>query len=322
MEVQFKVYKCSGCNVVSTKQSYVDAHLKRETPCKGKHEPIQIDASYKDASMPVVEKYYKIYECSRCGLWNSSKHYVEIHLKRETQCKDTAHIVESILVKKMLAKTMLDKKEILDETRKTQLEIRLGTVLPAGLCDLEDEDTRGIDDRTDYVCANPQVLEFCLGQSPKCHATRAIDISLKLLSHLWGAKAPEEFRAIYYRSNAVHVLRHVDCETDPPHADVASYRSGDEIQELITNIYLVLGELAIAISRRCKGVYADKALAYAQLLRGTGTMTTLDVLDRTETYTLCRKQEPGRVKFANNFKSAVRAFLLKTKGPSGSDSRP
>lgn len=281
------MYTCSGCTLVHTEKARLTLHLKR-SKCAGR-ECIACDVVLAtgdcekerrciEYQATVKEQSVQIWVCSRCHYANTLHSALKRHVD-SSQCQFKC-------------------------SKPLDVNTALSLRTPSGI----HEESTGLEARIDHICDNAHVLAACFGRSPVMHQYRFVDISLKLLDHLWGPRAPPTFQTIWCKSRMhVHDVRSVDTPGDPASMLIDVYKDAEELRDFVIGVYLALLEIADNVEMRCPE-YTQAALNYRNVLRGN-QLTTLDVLERNEKYDKLRRVEINRVKLANTFKTAVHTYL-------------
>lgn len=289
-------YKCSSCNLVHTQESRIRLHVGRSKKCAdGSVVPcvamVPLDDPTDERTCTSYQAHasgvsFTVWVCSRCHYASTLRSSVNRHVTSSTPCRRTT-------------------------TTNDDVDALMSMRTPSGIH--EDSATGCLDARIDHLCSSAHVLAACFDlRAPSVHEFRFIDISLKLLDHLWGPLAPTCFRTIWCtRLHHVHDLRAVDVPGDPGTVLIDAYKNAEELREFVIGVYVALLEVADGVEARCPE-YAQAALKYRNVLRGH-QLTTLDVLERNETYDKLRRVETNRVKLANRFKTAMHAYLRKLR---------
>ena len=258
---------------------------------------------------------FTVYKCSGCRYLSTVLSKVQAHFKMKAGCAHQivmdfrAHIVAPRVSEKVVVPVV-----VASVPTHTRLEAAMATRVPSGLSALDDLDTLGIDERTEYLLSSPEVLLACFDRkaAQRIHPISGVDISIKIFMHLWGSKAPRRFQTVFTHNHTMYDLRAVEDPLDPSTVDLTTI---DDFNDFMVNLYAALDEIALATSSNALRVGEQLAAVagdYREALCGKW-MTTLDVLDHTPQYERLRKKDTSRVKFANALKTAVRGVVKKTR---------
>ena len=276
-----------------------------------------------------------VFRCSKCHHVNTMKSRLKVHQERSARCAQST--IETVKMFSQLPNgpdydpdaappnvvplivSGVDKtKETIPERNERLVYEYLASKVPSGFCD--EEDDRGLRERIDYLCADEQAdLRKKLFARVRCGPAKVgqksvtyppVDISVRLLYHLWGVHAPEKFRSIVFTNRMIHDLQANESPGDPAGVVMRKYVDPQERTELVIGVYIALLEVADCVIDRCADCAAE---AYRDALRGTGKMTTLDVFEKNRDYENYRRKDPFRVKVANAFRREILAALHETK---------
>lgn len=275
-DLSFTVYVCSVCHHINTLQSRLKFHQQNVPRC-AESTILTFDASVKVPTLPKVE----------------------------TEPTEPTEPIPD------------EPKETIPQKNERKMYEFMSTKVPSGFCD--EEDDYGLRRRIEYLCADEQrELRKKLFARVRCGPARvgertisypATDISIRLMTHLWGIMAPPEFRSVMFINRMIHDLQAVETPGDPAGVLIRKYGDPQERTELVIGVYIALLEVADCVIDQCEECAAE---AYRDLLRGTRRMTTLDVLEKNKTYEENRKKDPFRVKIANSFRRDVLETLRVT----------
>ena len=251
-----------------------------------------------------------IYKCSGCRFFSTTFSRVQAHFKSSKCTKQVVHEYHTHFIAPCVSTAPPLTRPA---NSLAHLEASMATRVPSGLSALDDLDTLGIDERTEYLLSSPEVLRACFDRkaAQRIHPISGVDISLKMFMHLWGSKAPRRFQTVFTHNHTMYDLRAVEDPSDPSTVDLTTI---DDFNEFMVNLYAALDEIALATSSNALRIgeqLAAVASDYREALCGKW-MTTLDVLDHTPQYERLRKKDTSRVKFANALKTAVRGVVKKT----------
>jgi hypothetical protein len=177
------------------------------------------------------------------------------------------------------------------------------TRVPSGFYD--EESDHGLQERCRYLVTDEQAtLRKALFRGS------GIDASVNLLRHLWGSKAPVQFRCFVSNTatRTIYVLKDVLDPRNPESCLLATHTDRDECLELVKGIYYALLEITDAVIDECKDAAAE---AYRDKLYGSRVLHTHDVFDKNQTYAAYRIKEKQRVDFANKLRPALLAEIRK-----------
>ena len=245
-----------------------------------------------------------LYGCDGCACLSSLRSRITHHQQRVPKCA-SAHISQyetEVTIPK--AKKAVEynpitgqKRSVDYETYEDKVRKVMCTHVPSGFYD--DESDHGLEARWKYLVAEEQTtLRKAMFRGS------AIDASVNLLRHLWGSKAPVQFRSYVTNTatRSIFVLKDVVEPGDPSACIFEEHTDREECLELVKGIYYALLEIADAVINECQDT---TAAAFRDKLCGTGKLRTIDVLERNQTYADYRINERQRVTFANKFRPAI-----------------
>lgn len=196
-----------------------------------------------------------------------------------------------------------------------KLEKKVLDRVASGLVDLESIDTSGIDERTDYLFENRELLHtiFNVLDKKPVRTHPVIHMASKMFEHLWGCKAPERFQSVFMYKRVIHVINSIEDPEDPMTVDILQYKTKEEVDEMIINAWLAQRDLAEMVSNRYPHErFGEAAHMYFNLTGGGNSrLTVIDVLERNPTYHKYRKTYPEIVKLANAFRKEFRDLVKK-----------
>jgi hypothetical protein len=252
---------------------------------------------------------FAVYKCSGCTYISTTLSRTQSHMQLVPKC--AGHVVLELQAHVTAPRTTSPTGTTVRSDR-ANIESIMATRVPSGITQMDELDTIGIDERTQYLMTSPSVLHACFDRKgyAKRHQLAGIDISLRLFIHLWGSKAPQRFQSVFTHNHVMYDLRAVGDPSDHATVDVARIK---DFNEFMIRLYEVLEELALVVSEQCgDDQIASFAKEYRETLRGPDAMTTFDVFERGDKYKDFRKKDPARVKFANSFKTETRGVIKKT----------
>lgn len=263
--------------------------------------------------METVIRQLTFYSCSTCDTVSTERSRLTAHVNRIKKC--VGAIVEelSIDVPFPVSSVSLSPPPEKDTTLKLEKKV-LGRV-PSGLVDLESIDTTGVDERTDYLFENLELLHKIFnvldGKPARTHPV--IHMASKMFDHLWGCKAPERFQSVFMYKRAIHVINSIEDPEDPLTVDILQYKTKEEVDEMIINTWLAQRDMAEMVSNRYPHErFGEAAHMYFNLTGGGNSrLTVIDVLERNPTYHKYRKKYPETVRLANAFRKEFRGLVKK-----------
>ena len=256
---------------------------------------------------------FAVYKCSGCTYISTTLSRTQSHMQLVPKC--AGHVVLELQAHVTAPRTSSPAGTVVRSDR-ANIESLMATRVPSGLTQVDELDTIGIDERTQYLMTSPSVLHACFDRKgyAKRHQLVGIDISVRLFIHLWGSKAPQRFQTVFTHNHVMYDLRAVGDPSDHGTVDVARIKDSSDFNEFTIRLYAVLEELALVVSeQRGDDQIACFAKEYREALRGPDAMTTFDVFERGDNYKDFRKKDPARVKFANALKTEIRSVIKKTR---------
>ena len=277
-----------------------------------KHMPRGYDPSHDEMRLD-----FTVYKCSGCRYLSTVLSRVQAHFKMKTGC---AHQI----VVNFQAHILVPVDVPVDT-----LEAAMATRVPSGL---STKDQWGIDERMEYLLSSPKVLSACF-DAVRLDDYTGVDISIKLLTHLWGCKAPRRFQTVFTYNHTMYDLRGVGDPLDPTTVDLAvigfnmdpamAYLDTIDINKFTVNLCTALDKLAAATSANALRVgehVASVAKKYRELLQPLEddeyAMTDYYMSRMPQYLKRLRKEDPSRAKFASwtwaLLENAVSAVVKKT----------
>lgn len=256
------------------------------------------------ADIPIV-----VYICQGCRYYNTQHGRVVSHQARP-QCSNRE--IETMefsyrtsIDRGLIGRSREQRAQDLKERNENRMLEYMATKVPSGFCD--EEDDIGLRQRIDYLCQDEQAeLRKQLFARPSSTRPRckypAAELSIRLLSHLWGFHAPPEYRSVVFYDHTFYDLQAVVTPGDASSVLMQKFADSDEKTELVRGVYIALLEVADCVADRCNN---DAARVFRGTLVGNERMTTLDVLEKNAKYEKFRRADPFRVKVCNEFRREV-----------------
>lgn len=261
--------------------------------------------------METITRQIKFYKCPLCDAISTEKSRMNVHVIRIKKCAQAS--VEEILVDVQFPTTHTPPPE--REDKNFRLEKKVIDRVASGLVDLESIDTTGIDERTDYLFENHQLIRKIFdvldGKPVRMHP--AIHMAVKMYEQLWGAEAPKRFQSVFMYKRIMHVINAIEDPDDILTVDILQYKTKEEIDELIVNVWQAQRDLAEMVCHRYpQERFGEAAKMYHNLTGGgNALLTVIDVLERNQTYQKYRKKYPEVVRLANTFRVHFRRMVKK-----------
>jgi hypothetical protein len=247
----------------------------------------------------------RFFQCSDCNLVSTEKLRLTRHLASKGCAGATCQ--EFVLDIQIPAGDNIAHRR--REEKRLWLERRVIDRLPSGLSDLESIDTIGIDERTEYLCDHPEiahkVFDVMDKKPPRMHP--AIHVALKMFDYLWGKRAPLRFQSVFTYKRMLRDINAIADPEDPMTVDILTYKTKDQIDEFIINVWEGQREIAEAVSNRHpEEPCGQAARVYHNLTGGNALLSVADVLEKNRAYERYRKRYSEIVRLANNFRREFR----------------
>ena len=263
--------------------------------------------------METITRHLKFYNCSMCDTVSTERSRLTAHITRNKTCAGAT--VEESLADVMFQKRSTTTSPSPEKDTTLKLEKKVLDRVASGLVDLESIDTSGIDERTDYLFENRELLHtiFNVLDKKPVRTHPVIHMASKMFEHLWGCQAPPRFQSVFMYKRVIHVINSIEDPDDPMTVDILQYKTKEEVDAMIVNVWMAQRDMAEMVCARYPHErFGEAAQMYFNLTGGgNARLTVIDVLERNPTYHKYRKTYPEVVKLANAFRKEFRELVKK-----------